>query len=125
MDFAELKYVRANITTIRLMDPLSFEVTTAVQDWRLDEKRNKGYTEIYADRIKTQTALFYDAVKTFLTAFREFNAVKNVRPMPLQCNQPSKWGPGLQIIENLNQVSLCIYIHIPTIECEIFTVENQ
>lgn len=80
------------------MNPSSFEVTHAVYDWRLDEKR------IYAERIKTQTALFYDAVKTFLTSFREFNAQKNVRPQQLQCNQPMKWNQGLQIIENLNQV---------------------
>lgn len=91
------------------MNPSSFEVTTAVHDWRLDEKRHKGYTEIYADRIKTQTALFYDAVKTFLTSF---NAVKNVRPMPLQCNQPTKWNHGLQIIENLHQVILCLIIEM-------------
>lgn len=109
MDFAELKYVRANITTIRLMNPLSFEVTTAVHDWRLDEKRNKGYTEIYADQIKTQTALLYDAVKTFLTSFREFNAVRTVRPMQLHCNQPTKWNQGLQLVENLNQVIYHVY----------------
>lgn len=88
------------------MNPSSFEVTTAVHDWRLDEKRHKGYTEIYADRIKTQTALFYDAVKTFLISFREFNAVRPVRPIQLQCNQPSKWHQGIQLIENLNQVIL-------------------
>ena len=90
MDFAELKYVGANITTIRIMNPSSFEVTTAVHDWRLGEKRHKGYTQIYADRIKTETALFYDAVRMFLTSFKEFNARKEIYPMQLRCTHNNK-----------------------------------
>lgn len=86
------------------MNPSSFEVTTAVHDWRLDEKRHNGYTEIYADRIKTDTALFYDAVRIFLSSFREFSTLHNVNPMPLRCTQTNKWQQGIQIMDNLNQV---------------------
>lgn len=108
LDFAELKYVRANITTIRLMNPSSVEVTTAVHDWRLAEKRNNKFSEIYADRIKTETAFFYDAVRMFLTSFRELNAVREIPPPTyVRCfPTQNKWNQGMQIINYLNEVNM-------------------
>lgn len=52
LDFAELKFVRANITTLRLMSPTSVEVTTAVHDWRHGEIRQNGSYGTSADRIR-------------------------------------------------------------------------
>lgn len=51
LDFAELKFVGANITTIRLMDPGSFEVTTAVHDWNESAKRQGGMP-YHVDQVK-------------------------------------------------------------------------
>lgn len=52
IDFAELKFIRSNVTTIRLMNPTSVEVQTAVHDWRQGELRINGDYGIYADKIK-------------------------------------------------------------------------
>lgn len=54
VDFAELKFMYANITTLRLMSPTSFEVTTAVHDWRQGEVRQNGSFGLYADRIRVR-----------------------------------------------------------------------
>lgn len=52
IDFAELKFIRSNVTTIRLMNPTSVEVQTAVHDWRQGELRLNGDYGVYADKIK-------------------------------------------------------------------------
>lgn len=52
LDFAELKFMRANITTLRLMSPTSFEVMTAVHDWRQGEIRQNGSFGLNSERIR-------------------------------------------------------------------------
>lgn len=86
------------------MDPLSEEIQTAVYEWRQNERRHRGFTEIYADRIKTETALFYDAVQTFLLAYIELNAKTITRSEQLQCSQPSEWEYGALLVKKLSQV---------------------
>lgn len=88
------------------MDPLSEEVVNATLEWQQNEKRHKGFTEFHADRIKTGTALFYDAVQTFLLVFRESNALRSIRSQQLQCTESDKFNQGLQLVDSLNQVIL-------------------
>lgn len=52
MDMAELKFVGANVTSIRMMSPYFDEVQNAVHDWRKGEIRVNGTYGINADRIK-------------------------------------------------------------------------
>lgn len=130
LDFAELKFFRSNITTLRIMDPLSLEVMTAVHDWQQDARRKNDYTGIYADRIKTEAALFNDALRVFAIAFRELNAIRGIAPVSLRCNDykasdsersdygnnahadetesehtiSDKWIQGMQILQTMDQV---------------------
>lgn len=53
LDFPEMKMVRSNITTIRLMSSTSVEVLNAVHDWQQDKLRQKSMF-IHADRIKVR-----------------------------------------------------------------------
>lgn len=76
IDFEELKYMRANITTMRLIDPTSFEVmngepsasassslTTnlfpAVHDWEQGERRNQRTFHVTPEEVLTETALYH------------------------------------------------------------------
>lgn len=129
LDFAELKFFRSNITTLRIMDPLSLEVMTAVHDWQQDARRKMDYSGIYADRIKTEAALFNDAVRVFATAFRESNAHRGINSVSLKCTDyrgaksertdygnayaedmesdhsvSEKWLQGMQILKAMDQV---------------------
>lgn len=129
LDFAELKFFRSNITTLRIMDPLSLEVMTAVHDWQQDARRKMDYSGIYADRIKTEAALFNDAVRVFAIAFRESNAIRSINSPSLKCTDyrsakseksdygnadaddmeseysvSEKWLQGMQILQMLDQV---------------------
>ncbi|XP_037026038.1 glutamate receptor ionotropic, kainate 2-like [Bradysia coprophila] len=103
LDYKELGFFRANITAIRLMDPLSEEVREAVTNWQQAERGRRGYTGIYADRIKTETALFYDAVQTFLVVFNESNAAVPIRSHQSNCRQNDKWNQGLQLVKALKE----------------------
>lgn len=150
LDFAELKFFRSNITTLRIMDPLSVEVVTAVHDWQQDARRKNDYSGIYADRIKTEAALFNDAVRVFSIAFREANAhreangISGIELVSLRCADyknsernhygnayedesdsvhavSNKWEHGMQILQTLDQVPLSRIIIIVKIIILIFT----
>lgn len=54
LDFAELKFFRANITTLRLMSPTSFEVENAVHEWRQEERKHFHTYRTYADKIRVK-----------------------------------------------------------------------
>ncbi len=109
LDFAELKVFQTNITTLRMMDPLSYEVKTAVYDWQQDAKRRMDNTRYYADQIKTETALFNDAVRAFLSAFRETYSTQSIRSTTTRCfdHGQTKWAHGAQILQSMDQV--CTY----------------
>lgn len=94
LDFAELKFFKSNITTLRIMDPLSLEVLTAVHDWQQDARRKMDFSGIYADRIKTEAALFNDAVRVFAIAFRESNAIRGISSASLRCTNYRNTNPG-------------------------------
>lgn len=97
LDFAELKFTRANITTLRMMNPNSLEVMTAVHDWRQGEPRFSAdvYGGLYVDRVRTEAALFHDAAKYFASALREFHvSVREVQPRALRCDGGGGGGGG-------------------------------
>ncbi|KAG4075834.1 hypothetical protein HA402_003660 [Bradysia odoriphaga] len=116
LDFPELKSIKSNITTLRIMDPQSLEVEAAVHDWRQDAKKNKDYTAIFADRILTEAALFNDAARVFSTAFRELSSNRTIYPASLRCTDieddyelkmthSGKWNYGMQILQTMNQIT--------------------
>lgn len=51
LDFAEMKFVRSNITTIRMMSTTSVEVLNAVHDW---QRQNNNFG-IQVTQIKVYT----------------------------------------------------------------------
>lgn len=54
LDFSELMSVRANITTLRLMSPTSFEVENAVRDWRHEEMKQFSNYRTQVDKIRVR-----------------------------------------------------------------------
>lgn len=81
IDFAELKFVRndcillhfsrkvnynsqvrANISTVRFVDPTSFEATTAVQDWNQNSFRNKDSVVYLAEHIQVRDFLKFVSI---------------------------------------------------------------
>lgn len=79
LDFEELKFMRANITTMRLVDPHSFEVTNgryvvnvirmfnvsldiifkAIHDWVQGERQHQRTFHIEPHQVLTETALYH------------------------------------------------------------------
>lgn len=59
LDFSQLDYNRANITTFRMINPTSVYAETAVHDWRQGEYRKNGQVAVAADKIKVGIIEFY------------------------------------------------------------------
>lgn len=93
---------------VRLMDPWSKEVESAINVWQQHGgKRRNVFAEINSTHIKTETALFYDAVQTFLLAFRQLDSPDDKRTIysqRLQCSHQTKWPDGAILIDKLKEV---------------------
>lgn len=88
LDFEELKFMRANITAMRLIDPLSYDLTngmdyivllaflhmldtdafyfftchSAIHDWELGERHDNKMYRVAPESVKTETALYHGNV---------------------------------------------------------------
>lgn len=65
LDFAELQYNRANITTFRMINPTGVEAETAVHDWRQGEYRKNAHFSITADKIKVIFPIYFQILIFF------------------------------------------------------------
>jgi glutamate receptor, ionotropic, invertebrate len=52
LDFEELKFVPANITSVRLIDTKSFEVKTAVYDWEQGERNQNRVFRVSSEHVQ-------------------------------------------------------------------------
>ncbi|XP_030747692.1 glutamate receptor ionotropic, kainate 2-like, partial [Sitophilus oryzae] len=75
LDWTEFKEMPANITAFRFIDPASDVIKNIRKIWRVD-----------ATNIKTGTALLYDALNVFITAFRDMAAKEDPIIKPLDCD---------------------------------------
>ncbi|XP_039444808.1 glutamate receptor ionotropic, kainate 2 [Culex pipiens pallens] len=100
LDFEELKYSRSNITTLRLMDTKSFDIKNAVHDWEQGEARMKRVFRVSPEHVRTESALYNDAVKIYATAIRELDATEEITPSRLSCGSKNlrQWPFGLRIV---------------------------
>lgn len=57
VDFEELKFASSNITSLRMMDPKSFELRNAVSDWEEGEKRYNRFFRISPEYVKVSGAI--------------------------------------------------------------------
>ncbi|XP_037042024.1 glutamate receptor ionotropic, kainate 2-like [Bradysia coprophila] len=100
LDFFELKFVRANISTIRLVDPNSVEATIAVQDWNQNSFRSQSSVVYLAEEIQTDAALIHDSVKMFANVATE---IDELNPVPLRCNGKNSWSQGEDIMKAFDE----------------------
>ncbi|KAL7026717.1 hypothetical protein ACKWTF_005135 [Chironomus riparius] len=99
LDFEELKFMRANITAMRLIDPSSFDLMNAIHDWELGERQFQRMYRIAAESVKTETALYHDAVRLFAAAVRELDATEEIETEKIDCKHPQQWEHGKRIAE--------------------------
>ncbi|XP_040172149.1 glutamate receptor ionotropic, kainate 2-like [Anopheles arabiensis] len=100
IDFEELRYSRSNITALRLMDTKSFDIKNAVHDWEQGEARMKRPFRVSPEHVRTESALYNDAVKIYATAIRELDATEEITPARLSCGSKNlrQWPFGLRIV---------------------------
>lgn len=106
LDFEELKFERSNITSIRLMDTKSYDVKNAVHDWEQGEKRQHRNFRVSPEHVRTESALFHDAVRMFASSIGELDATQEISATPISCRHPKQWEHGLRIVNYMKVVSL-------------------
>ncbi|CAG9764243.1 unnamed protein product [Ceutorhynchus assimilis] len=74
LDWSEFIGVVTNISTFRIVDPKSASAKNAGKLWMIDPKT-----------IKSKTALMYDAINLFITAFRDLAQKEEIEIGPLSC----------------------------------------
>lgn len=75
LDFSQLEYNRANITTFRLINPSSVYAETAVHDWRQGEYRKSGEIAVSAEKIKVCVSAALALRSIWFTQFADFLVV--------------------------------------------------
>ncbi|KAJ6638984.1 Glutamate receptor ionotropic, kainate 2 [Pseudolycoriella hygida] len=130
LDFSDLfnKNLTSNITTVRIMNPESHFVKNAVSDWQQEAIGRMEYPDYHPQRVKTEAALYNDAVRVFSAAFRETYSTEDITHPSLQCTdyaqsenrqrktnyrydsniEPEddgveKWSHGMQILQMMDQ----------------------
>ncbi|XP_059618967.1 glutamate receptor ionotropic, kainate 2-like [Phlebotomus argentipes] len=98
IDFEELKFARSNITSLRLIDPKSYELRNAVHDWEEGEKRFNRLFRVSPEHAKTEPAVVHDAVRAFAAALQELDSSEEIFAVPMSCKHPSQWPHGLRIV---------------------------
>lgn len=103
LDYGALRYSLANFTAFRMMNPDGEEVMNRVLEWRSNELRlpADAYDGLYANGVRTETALFNDAVQHFMYAVRWVNSMRRqgVRPNPVKCDAPSRGKQGRRLLK--------------------------
>lgn len=75
IDFSELQYMRANITTFRMINPTSVDAETAVHDWRQGEYRKNGHYNVPPDKIKVNFNLIVPSDRIVSRNLNQFSFI--------------------------------------------------
>ncbi|XP_022163767.1 glutamate receptor ionotropic, kainate 2-like [Myzus persicae] len=102
VDFSGIvQNLRTNITTVRLIDPLSPFVENIVRDLNFVQQRmNVNMEPLKADKLTVNSILIYDAVNVFAKALKGLGMINKIITEPLQCkNSPFiPWSNGFKLI---------------------------
>ncbi|XP_052126881.1 glutamate receptor ionotropic, kainate 2 isoform X1 [Frankliniella occidentalis] len=106
VDLEEFKYGGTNITAFRLVDPDKPEVQHAVREWAQGEARHGRKLDMDAAKVKTETALMYDAVHLFAKALHDLDSSQRIDIKPLSCNSDDTWPHGYSLINYMKIVEM-------------------
>lgn len=104
-----MQNLRTNITTVRLIDPLSPFVENIVRDLNFVQQRmNVNMEPLKADKLTVNSILIYDAVNVFAKALKGLGMINKIITEPLQCkNSPFiPWSNGFKLINFMRVVSM-------------------
>ncbi|KAL3882469.1 hypothetical protein ACJMK2_028806, partial [Sinanodonta woodiana] len=104
VDLEDYKYGGANITAMRLIDPLRRQVIDVMSDWRLEEARSGKSPLMGQKEIQTETALMYDAVHLFTKGLSELAQAQVVTTEPLNCNKRQTWTNGNSLLNYMKSM---------------------
>lgn len=109
MDFSGIvQNLRTNITTVRLIDPLSPFVENIVRDLNFVQQRmNLNMVPLQANKLTVNAILIYDAVNVFAKALKGLGMTNKIITQPLKCmNAPFiPWSNGFKLINFMRVVS--------------------
>eukprot|EP00102_Acyrthosiphon_pisum_P020555 XP_016657765.1 PREDICTED: glutamate receptor ionotropic, kainate 1 [Acyrthosiphon pisum] len=102
VDFSSIvQNLRTNITTVRLIDPLSPFVENIVRDLNFVQQRmNLNMEPLKADKLTVNAILIYDAVNVYAKALKGLGMTNKIITEPLQCTDSPfiPWSNGFKLI---------------------------
>ncbi|KAK9873338.1 hypothetical protein WA026_022143 [Henosepilachna vigintioctopunctata] len=98
MDFESLN-ANANITTIRIIDIASEDITQIVKNWELTKlHKKKENIHISPYSVTTSKALMYDAIRHFVDSVNALHVTQKIHQEQLSCDDTTKkYENGLRI----------------------------
>lgn len=100
--------LRANITTVRLIDPKNPQVENIIKDLNFVQQRmNLNMSPLKAEKMTVSAILIYDAVNVFANALKGLGLVNKITSEPLQCMKLpfASWSNGFKLINFMRVVS--------------------
>lgn len=114
IDLEPYQYSGTNITGVRLVDPenpMLLEITKYISD-QLAENGKDEVEGLLPDKMRTQTALVYDAVLLLSEAVKQLDVGEQedqLQPRKLTCNDVESWEHGNSITNFMRNVSIDEY----------------
>ncbi|XP_022911458.2 glutamate receptor ionotropic, kainate 2-like [Onthophagus taurus] len=99
LDFADIIDYGANITTLRLIDPNSEQIKYMVKDFKLMGDQYNEDFKATSSLFQLKTALIYDSLVIFLTAFEQLSLRHPPVALPQNCKIPEPSKDGFRIAE--------------------------
>lgn len=88
---------RANITTVRIIDPDSRDVKYVIHDWETGEYSYNRTVQVTPNTLTTEAALMHDAVAHFTEALSQLHITSPIQTNPISCDSGESWSSGFEI----------------------------
>lgn len=122
--------LRANITTVRLIDPKSPVVENIVKDLNFVQQRmNLNMAPLKSEKMTVGAILIYDAINVFANALKGLGMVNKINTEPLQCMKLpfTSWSNGFKLINFMRVVSKTFSLCLVWFKCLslLFQIETN
>lgn len=105
IDLEDFKYGKTNITGFRLVDEDSNEMQNFLSNYSAHASRGGKRTGL-TRKLRTETALIYDAVQMFAKAIQELEKSRTIDFPPIQCDAGIRGSDGTSILNFMKSTTI-------------------
>ncbi|KAF2904859.1 hypothetical protein ILUMI_01330 [Ignelater luminosus] len=87
----------ANITFVRLFDPLSENLGRNIDSWKVGESRSGRHIDVEPYTVHTEAVLMIDAVNLLIETVNHLHKTEKISPRSMSCDESDTWEGGYRI----------------------------